>query len=632
MVGLLVVLVYIRTLSAPFIWDDRHLVLESPQMDEREPLSRLFVQPFWMDDASGAQRAYYRPLTTLSLAVDGRLHGTNPGGFHLTNVVVHALNTALLCLLLLRFRVTGWAAAGLSLAFGLHPRLTEGAAWIAGRTDVLATCCVLLALLIHRRNSLARSIAAAVLIFLGLLAKEVALAGAVALAAFELFGERGGTRRLRDHLPRLVPLLATVVAYLALRTRILSGVEDPWVRQLTWMERAVAALGAIGSYAWMLALPWRPRVQIGNLQHVDARFAGLGALVLIGCAAYAIIRLRMPSRAPSEHEDGSRALTCIGVALAASGFALVLHLVPISVNVVAADRFLYLPLVGFLLLIAPRLEGWLTTRARKLVAAAVLASLAVATSLRIDDWCSEIRLWSREYAATPESNGLPGNELGNVYYRAGLYEQALAIYRRTADAAQDSGVMARANQANALSQLGQYTEARSIILGIHRTYPQFAKFSLDAALADVRELALDRAEVLAREALARAPTYKAASDVLELLPKLAALLASPELRSDDPLRKAAAQFRLHVLAGRRVDALRLGELLLGTREAPSAVRRDAAEYWVRFGPPNQLGRLLAPDGPAGDVRDPVLVQAMNSRVADAAELLATWPALGIDSR
>ena len=170
--------VYIDALGGPFLWDDRLLVLDAPLVEKSAALTEYLKNPFWM--GAGAQphdTSYYRPLVTMSFALDHRLHASNPGGYHLTNVLLH-LGCALLVLALLRRAgLRDATAALLTCGWALLPRLAEAAAWISGRTDLLATLFVLAALVAWGAR-LSRRLLAAVLFGAALLGKESAVASA----------------------------------------------------------------------------------------------------------------------------------------------------------------------------------------------------------------------------------------------------------------------------------------------------------------------------------------------------------------------------------------------------------------------------------------------------------------------
>ncbi|HEY1532705.1 MAG TPA: hypothetical protein VGF76_01760, partial [Polyangiaceae bacterium] len=176
---------YLPVLDAPFIWDDRHLI-DLPLVQTMKPVREYFAASFWQHDDIGVLRSYYRPLVILSLALDHRISGDNPSGFHITNLIVHLLGTSVLFGLLRRQDRTGYVSALGSALWALYPRLTEAVAWVSGRTDVLAGFFVLCALLVHRSRSRLATIACASLLLLGLLCKETALAGVLAVLVEEL--------------------------------------------------------------------------------------------------------------------------------------------------------------------------------------------------------------------------------------------------------------------------------------------------------------------------------------------------------------------------------------------------------------------------------------------------------------
>jgi len=95
--------------------------------------------------------ANWHPVTMLSLMLDSDLFGLKPWGYHLTNLLLHALNTALVFLLLRNLTGAIWRSALVAALFGLHPLHVESVAWVAERKDVLSTFFGLLALLAYAR-------------------------------------------------------------------------------------------------------------------------------------------------------------------------------------------------------------------------------------------------------------------------------------------------------------------------------------------------------------------------------------------------------------------------------------------------------------------------------------------------
>src|SRR5580704_8223073 len=86
------------------------------------------------------------PFTWLSLMLDTDVYGGRPGGYHLTNVLLHAANTVLLFLVLAAATGARAKSAAVAALFALHPLHVESVAWVAERKDVLSTLFGLLSL------------------------------------------------------------------------------------------------------------------------------------------------------------------------------------------------------------------------------------------------------------------------------------------------------------------------------------------------------------------------------------------------------------------------------------------------------------------------------------------------------
>ncbi|MGB7581440.1 MAG: tetratricopeptide repeat protein [Sedimentisphaerales bacterium] len=82
--------------------------------------------------------ANWHPLTWLSHMLDYRLFGLNPTGHHLVSVVIHIVNALLLLWILKNITGTMWASAFVAAVFALHPLQVESVAWIAERKTVLS--------------------------------------------------------------------------------------------------------------------------------------------------------------------------------------------------------------------------------------------------------------------------------------------------------------------------------------------------------------------------------------------------------------------------------------------------------------------------------------------------------------
>ena len=88
----------------------------------------------------------WHPLTVWSHMLDCQLFGLKPWGHHLTSVLLHALNAALVFALLQLMTGATWRSLAVAALFAWHPLRVESVAWVAERKDVLSGFFGLLAL------------------------------------------------------------------------------------------------------------------------------------------------------------------------------------------------------------------------------------------------------------------------------------------------------------------------------------------------------------------------------------------------------------------------------------------------------------------------------------------------------
>ncbi len=413
----LVAAAHAAALAGDFVWDDRVLVLENPAVAElRAPLAYL-EHAFWAGTPQDAGAQYYRPLAVLSLALDQQLWGGRAFGFRLTNLLAHLGCVALVFAAARRAGAAPGLAALAALGFGALPRGTEAVDWISGRTDVLAAGGALGALLIHDLAGSRRTprLAAAAILLAGLLAKESAIAGAVAIGALEL--ARARERRERLAPTRLAPACAALA--IAALLRFAAGAL-PAAAADGLAPRALRALDALGAYALVLLDPLRPSVAQPLLGAPDPLRVALGAVALAAlCAALGLAWRR------------ATPLVFAACALALAALAPALHLLPFPVRYLSADRCLYLPLAAAAVAASGALAPWLAAqpdRARPLawIAAGIAAILLPVTALRAALWTDETALWAATLERADPRDALPHAMLGEALLRQGQPGAALA--------------------------------------------------------------------------------------------------------------------------------------------------------------------------------------------------------------
>lgn len=139
-----VLLTYSPSFNHEFVdLDDHFYVVENDNVNRG-----LSLESVWWA-FSGMRCSNYQPLTLLSHMLDCSLYGLNARGHHATSVLLHAMNTALVFILMQRLTSMYVASVATALLFGLHPLRVEAVAWIASRKDVLCGLFFLAALLAY---------------------------------------------------------------------------------------------------------------------------------------------------------------------------------------------------------------------------------------------------------------------------------------------------------------------------------------------------------------------------------------------------------------------------------------------------------------------------------------------------
>ena len=518
LVPLAALLVYWNSLAGGFVWDDRFLIVDNPRVQSLERLSELVTHDYVFVAETDLSYGYFRPLSSLSLALDYALWGSRPFGFHLTNVLLHAASALLVCLLALGLgasRPVAWVAG---LLFAVHPIHTESVAWIAGRTDVL---CFLfsgasLGLYLARERPRGAGRRRALLagswscFALALLAKEMAAVVPLWIGCFEL--ARPSADRLLQRLSRalrvVAPWLAIVALYAIVRFLAL-GVPPPEAPAEHSLARAVlSAPPTVLRYLGWMAAPGELSAYVQNpyvTRLADPRL--LGSLLALGLLAVFLGRL-----ARDRPEVGLLA------AMLLVSFAPILNLVriagPPDMGALMAERFAYLPSFVFLLLVATlgemalaRLPRAASRRTLAAVGLAIVAPLfAWRTVERNRDWRDEVAFFERETAHTPGAPLLWTN-LAQAEMRAGRPAEAERAIRR-AERLTPQAPWVLAVRAQWLTFAGRYAEALPIQQRVVRAERKGNALALNNLAFLLRSTgSVTEALAIVSDLVARLPSY-----------------------------------------------------------------------------------------------------------------------------
>ncbi|RHY38700.1 hypothetical protein DYB30_002522 [Aphanomyces astaci] len=155
-VALLAFAVFANTLSCGFVWDDRAAILTNRDIrtdDNTTAVGDLFVHDFWGTPISSASsHKSFRPITVLTFRLNYAVGGFDPWGYHLLNVVLHSITSALVVVVGRRVMSIAPSSSQVhrapvlaGLLFAVHPIHCDSVASVVGRADVLCTLVSLVA-------------------------------------------------------------------------------------------------------------------------------------------------------------------------------------------------------------------------------------------------------------------------------------------------------------------------------------------------------------------------------------------------------------------------------------------------------------------------------------------------------
>ena len=383
--ALATVLVFLPAATFPFLnWDDVVNVVSNPNLNFSASGLR------WM--AEGALLGHWHPLAWLTFAADRAIWGTDPFGYHLTNVLLHASSAALLFLLARRLLREDAAALFSALFWAWHPLRVEPVAWVTERRDVLSGVLILASLLAYVRGAEegdsagGRSFRRMAFAF-GASAMAAKVFAVVLPAALLVLDARlRGRPRWKEKLPWALP--AAVALAFNVSAQEAGGAAVSVARFGLGARLAQAAYGLV-FYAWKTVCP----TGLGPLYERSLLLEPLPFFVstAVALAAAGLLwrsRLRYPWLAQAMLAYALLALPALG--LFKSG------------RMTAADRYSYLPGIP-LSLLAGALCARLRLKTARTTAFLVVLSLAALSRVQLQVWSSDGALWTRACAVSPLS-------------------------------------------------------------------------------------------------------------------------------------------------------------------------------------------------------------------------------------
>jgi tetratricopeptide (TPR) repeat protein len=397
--------------------------------------------------------ANWHPLTWMSHMLDISIWGLNPLGHHLTNLVLHILNTLLLFSLLVRMTGSSYRPAFVAVLFAIHPLHVESVAWVAERKDVLSTFFMMLVMIFYHSYtlspSLKRYVPVVLLFVLGLMAKPMLVSLPILLFLLD-FWPLG--RMKSENVKRLV-LEKLPLAALALGSCAITFVAQSRGGAVGSLEvfSLYARVGnAVVAYSrYLLNMLWPAKLALFYPHPGDSLPVWQIAASLVFLAGVSFIAYRLRK---------SHQYLAMGWLWYVITLVPVIGLVQVG-NQALADRYTYVSLVGIFVVIAwifPEISG----RRRFVLPVAaflVTGALMACTWNYLGYWKDSKALVGRALAVT-KNNYTMHNNYGVILKDQGDIEGAVLHYKESLRINPNHS-SAHANLGNAYSIQGKVKEA-----------------------------------------------------------------------------------------------------------------------------------------------------------------------------
>lgn len=402
-------LAFSNTLFNEFAYDDTTQILQNQLIRSFSNIGAALTKEVWFwraaqdkdpNQLDKPSTPYYRPVFTLYLMLGWQLFGTNAFGWHLANILMHLI--AVYFAFKIMEKITGdYKLAGIAtVLFAIHPLRSESVAWISGCTDLFLALFLLPSFynyMLYRESGKQRNLIWALLLFfLAAFSKEPAVALPIMIIAYEvwlLHRDQPLPERIKPALLNSLPFFLLVGGYFMMRYKALGFVlSDANYKVYRFTDVLLTIPLVIVKYLGLLFLPLNLSVfHQTELVRNPLSYRLIVPVIVLAGLAYGLWQLR--------HNLVARfAILWFFINLLP-----VLNLSAFDENFMVQERYVYIPSIGFSLVIALAItrfpiEQWLAFGNRRTVQAAVILIIAALftgkTWAQNETWKDDMTLWT----------------------------------------------------------------------------------------------------------------------------------------------------------------------------------------------------------------------------------------------
>ena len=457
-------LVYLNALRNGFVWDDMVLIADNEGIKKWDSFLENFVRDFFdtTDDTIEFKYGYYRPIISFSYMIDYAVWGLKPWGFHLSNIIFHTVSCILVYSVFNSLFNNRTISIITALLFACHPIHTESVTWISGRTDIIAGMFFLSAfylyqkaihsLPINEKNCSLNSpevlklflkhgkifyVCSIILFALAMLCKEmVATLPFLLIAYTHYFAGLRNRGQFKISLLLSTPYFFVILLYGVIRFIILGihTVVNPGGEEMRgFYPTTLSFTKTIFIYLFKLIYPAHLSAYIQNPMSFSITEPTI-ILSIFGVAVLIFLIVWLKKRWAGM---SFLILFYLVTLLPLSNFIRISA--PWDMGFVTAERFLYIPSLGFCGIISVLLtNAWKTLKCSFSILEYVTILLFIAllifysgrTLSRNRDWIDEKTFFSKTLKEAPNA-ALLHHAMGNVYVREENYEKALDYYKNS---------------------------------------------------------------------------------------------------------------------------------------------------------------------------------------------------------
>jgi cytochrome c-type biogenesis protein CcmH/NrfG len=525
---------YIPTLQYGFVYDDKFQILANKWITDFKYIPDVFSSSVWSFD-SGATSNIYRPLMHVIYMMEYYLFGLKPWGYHLVNILLHALNTVIVFFLsshifknqqtttknkpdsaeifecgrsgfsetLCKFSPAFFAA----LFFAAHPINTETVSWIGTLPELFMTALYLSSFFLYITCSPGfnlKYVFSLIFFLIAVLFKETAITLLLVILLYD-YSKKSISSVLKGYKIYL-PYLLIVAGYMVLRIHALGGVTVRKNLRMGIEQLILNFFPLFFQYSKKLLLPLDLKaIYVFHPVH------SLTEWIVIVSIIFSLIFTISWYIAKKRDHTVFLSLTFIFIPLVPVFY------LPAMRDTVFAERYLYLSSFGFALLFLHGFEkihlclnkkGFnykITGRNITLLSLMILFAYTLGTERRQPVWKDDLSLWSDTVKKSPESY-VAHNDLGVALAQHGKPKEAIASFSRAQQIKPD---YAEAHNNMGITLFGMKKKEEAILhfSKALQIDPEFAKASYNLGFVLVTQGKLADAVSYFNKALQIKPNY-----------------------------------------------------------------------------------------------------------------------------